>query len=92
MKQVVELILAGLKTQRFVDWYEGKFVPFIEGADENTPTEEEIKTQIERIFQVERNHLIGQASWTPMPAEYEPPQRLGKTISGIPLNLGVPLG
>ena len=49
--ETIELILEGLKTQRFVNWYEKEFVSFIEGDDE-APSENEIKQKIGDIFRV----------------------------------------
>ena len=49
--ETIELILEGLMKQRFVDWYEKEFIPFIEGDDE-APSENEIKQKIGDIFRV----------------------------------------
>lgn len=38
---IAEKILRALESQYFVDWYEGKFVDYIEGADD-APSREEV--------------------------------------------------
>ncbi len=53
METIEELILDGLKKQRFVDWYEKEFVPFIMG-DNEAPSENEIKQKIGDIFRVQK--------------------------------------
>lgn len=51
VKELAEVILAGVQTQRFFNWHGegGRFEQFIQG-DEDAPSREEILADIERIF------------------------------------------
>jgi len=49
--QVVELIMVSLMRQKFVKWYENKFVPFIAGVG-NAPTIDEIRSGIKDVFEI----------------------------------------
>lgn len=47
----VQSIFDTLTTQRFYDWYMGKFDDWISG-EENAPTKEEILKDIKQLFHV----------------------------------------
>jgi hypothetical protein len=52
-KQAVDTILKTLAKQHFANWYEQRFIPYLEGG-ENAPTKEDIRKDIANIFQMSK--------------------------------------